>query len=249
MVPFLGASRPVASRVATRSPAGLTPTTLGEEALLTAADAQLALEAARRAWSGGEGPWPTMSLEARADAVARFAHAVETRTDEVATLLMWEIGKSWPSARDEVTRSVEYIRNTLSRARRAPRGGATAPDGTAGGKTHQARTERRPLGKVLCVAPFNYPVNEFLTTVIPALLMGNVVLAKTPRFGVLANLVLLEAFRDCFPAGMVGLMPGDGQGGHPRADVRDGEGHRTATRPPSSTCWPSSAARAPPTPS
>ncbi|GMU60122.1 MAG: hypothetical protein AMXMBFR34_18850 [Myxococcaceae bacterium] len=30
---------------------------------------------------------------------------------------------------------------------------------------------------------------------VPTLLMGNVVLAKTPRFGVLANLVLLEAFR------------------------------------------------------
>ncbi len=49
---------------------------------------------------------------------------------------------------------------------------------------------------VVCVAPFKYPVNEFLTTVIPALLMGNVVLGKTPRHGVLANLVLLEAFRD-----------------------------------------------------
>lgn len=211
VVSFLGAARPVASRVATRSTAGLTPTTLGEEALLTTADAQLALEAARRAWSGGEGPWPTMSLEARAEAVARFAHAVETRTDEVATLLMWEIGKSWPSARDEVTRSVEYIRNTLSELATLQKEERTPQIGTAGGATHQARTHRRPLGKVLCVAPFNYPVNEFLTTVIPALLMGNVVLAKTPRYGVLANLVLAEAFRDCFPPGTVALMPGEGR--------------------------------------
>lgn len=211
VVPFLGAARPVASRVATRSPAGLTSTALGEEALLTAADAQCALEAARRAWSGGEGPWPTMSIDARADAVARFARAVETHTDEVATLLMWEIGKSWPSARDEVTRSVEYIRNTLSELATLREEERRPQIGTAGGTTHQARTHRRPLGKVLCVAPFNYPVNEFLTTVIPALLMGNVVLAKTPRYGVLANLVLAEAFRDCFPPGTVALMPGEGR--------------------------------------
>ena len=64
---------------------------------------------------------------------------------------------------------------------------------------------------MVCVAPFNYPINEFLTTVVPALLMGNVVIAKTPRFGVLATSVLLEAFRDCFPAGVVGLLPGDGR--------------------------------------
>ena len=211
IVPFRGAARPVLSRVATRSASGLAPTLLGQEALLTAADAQAALDAARRAWKGGEGPWPTMTLEARADAVARFARAVEAKTDEVATLLMWEIGKSWPSARDEVTRSVEYIRNTLAELTLLREEERRPQIGTAQGKTHQARAHRRPLGKVLCVAPFNYPVNEFLTTVVPALLMGNVVLAKTPRFGVLANMVLAEAFRDCFPPGTVSLLPGDGR--------------------------------------
>jgi glyceraldehyde-3-phosphate dehydrogenase (NADP+) len=69
----------------------------------------------------------------------------------------------------------------------------------------------RPLGKVLCVAPFNYPINEFLTTIIPALLVGNVVIAKTPRFGVLANQRLADAFADAFPAGVVALLPGDGR--------------------------------------
>ena len=208
---FSGATRPVISRVATRAGATLTPTLLGHEAMLTADDAQAALAAAHRAWARGEGEWPAASFSRRAEAVRNFARAVEAKTDVIATLLMWEIGKPWASARDEVTRSVEYIQNTLSELDRLRSEDAAPQEGTAGKKTHHARTERRPLGRVLCVAPFNYPVNEFLTTVVPALLMGNVVLAKTPRFGVLANLVLLEAFRDCFPAGVVSLLPGDGK--------------------------------------
>ncbi|MEW5742926.1 MAG: aldehyde dehydrogenase family protein [Myxococcota bacterium] len=206
-----GTTRAVTSRVATRGADGLAVTVLGHEAMLTADEAQAAVAAATQAWGRGEGAWPAAPFSERAQAVERFAKAVEAKTDDIATLLMWEIGKAWPSARDEVTRSVEYMHNTLAELKRLHDEDFALQTGAAGQKRHHARTTRRPLGKVLCVAPFNYPVNEFLTTVVPALLMGNVVLAKTPRFGVLANLVLLEAFRDCFPKGVVSLLPGDGR--------------------------------------
>lgn len=209
--PFTGPAREVRSRVATRTGAAVSTTLLGHEAQLTADDAKQAVAAAQRAWNNGEGEWPSAHVEARIAAVERFAAAVEAKTDEIATLLMWEIGKPWASSRDEVTRSVDYIRNTIVELQRLRQSDLSVQLGTAGGKQHFARTHRRALGVVLCVAPFNYPVNEFLTTVIPALLMGNVVIAKTPRFGVLANLVLLDAFRDCFPKGVVSLLPGDGR--------------------------------------
>jgi glyceraldehyde-3-phosphate dehydrogenase (NADP+) len=208
---FTGGVRVVTSQVARRRDGTLEPIELGREALLTQAEAVLALDAARRAWAGGEGPWPTASFEQRAGAVEAFAKEVEARTEEIATLLMWEIGKPWPSARDEVVRSVEYMRNTLAELSALRETDRQPQRGLAGGKLHLARTNRKPLGRVLCVAPFNYPVNEFLTTVVPALLMGNVVLAKTPRFGVLANLVLAESFARCFPPGVVSLLPGDGK--------------------------------------
>ena len=208
---FTGPAREVRSRVATRTGTTLNTTMLGHEAQLTADDAKQAVAAAQRAWNNGEGEWPSGHVETRIAAVERFAAAVEAKTDEIATLLMWEIGKPWASSRDEVTRSVDYIRNTIVELKKLRDSDLSVQLGTAGGKKHFARTHRRALGVVLCVAPFNYPVNEFLTTVIPALLMGNVVIAKTPRFGVLANLVLLEAFRDCFPKGVVSLLPGDGR--------------------------------------
>jgi glyceraldehyde-3-phosphate dehydrogenase (NADP+) len=205
------ASTAVTSRVALRDGGALLPPLLGHEAQLDAGDAREALAAARRAWHHGEGPWPAARAAERVAAVERFAVAVAKCADAIATRLMWEIGKPRAAARDEVTRSVDYIRDTLTEFRRLRDADHALQTGTAGGRAHHAYTERRPLGKVLCVAPFNYPVNEFLTTIVPALLMGNVVLAKTPRFGVLANDALLEAFRDAFPPGAVAVLPGDGR--------------------------------------
>ncbi|MBA3539298.1 MAG: aldehyde dehydrogenase family protein, partial [Deltaproteobacteria bacterium] len=163
-----------------------------------------------RAFAGGNGAWPTASLEARCAAVDKFATMLGTQTETIARLLMWEIGKPLASARGEVSRSLEYIKDTIAEVRRIEETGAIYT-GQSGKVTHHARDVLRPLGEVLCVAPFNYPINEFLTTIIPALLMGNVVIAKTPRFGVLANQLLMDAFADAFPPGVVALLPGDGR--------------------------------------
>jgi glyceraldehyde-3-phosphate dehydrogenase (NADP+) len=203
--------REVWSRVATRTGDALAPTLLGHEAQLGAAEAAMAVDAAVQAYARGEGPWPAMHVESRMAAVAAFADAVERETEAIARLLMWEIGKPWAAARTEVSRSVEYIRNTLTTLTQMRAADLAVQRGVADGKQHFARTHRRPLGVAVCVAPFNYPLNEFLTTVIPALLMGNVVIAKTPRFGALAVLHLLSAFRDCFPRGVVSLLPGEGR--------------------------------------
>ena len=204
-------SRPVLSRVATRDGDTLTPTLLGHEAELGTDEAARAIAAAARAWDDGDGPWPRATVETRMAAVAAFATALEQRVDAIANALMWEIGKPRGSARDEVLRSVEYIRSTLLELERLRADDLAIQHGVAGGVPHHARTHRRALGVVLCVAPFNYPINEFLTTLVPALLMGNVVIAKTPRFGALANDAMLEAMRDCFPAGAIAMLPGSGR--------------------------------------
>jgi glyceraldehyde-3-phosphate dehydrogenase (NADP+) len=208
---FDGPSRVVSSRVATRRGGELAPTMLGREPLLGPREVDLAIEAAERAYRGGEGEWPSLHVEARMAATLDFASAVEKRAEDVARLLMWEIGKPAKSARDEVSRSVEYIRETVKELAALRAADLEVLRGLAGGVPHVARTHRRPIGVVLAVAPFNYPVNEFLTTIVPALLMGNVVLAKTPRFGVLANTVLFDAFREAFPRGVVSVLPGEGR--------------------------------------
>jgi len=61
------------------------------------------------------------------------------------------------------------------------------------------------------MGPFNYPLNETFTTLIPALIMGNTVIFKPPRLGVLLHRPLLEAFQNSFPKGVVNTVYGEGQ--------------------------------------
>lgn len=60
------------------------------------------------------------------------------------------------------------------------------------------------------MGPYNYPLNETFATLIPALIMGNTVLLKPPRFGVLLYYPLLEAFRNAFPKGVINIVYGNG---------------------------------------
>lgn len=68
-----------------------------------------------------------------------------------------------------------------------------------------------PLGVALCMGPYNYPLNETFTTLIPALIMGNTVVFKPAKFGVLLIRPLLEAFRDSFPPGVINVIYGRGR--------------------------------------
>ncbi|HSG21971.1 MAG TPA: aldehyde dehydrogenase family protein, partial [Azonexus sp.] len=74
-----------------------------------------------------------------------------------------------------------------------------------------ALIRRSPVGITLCMGPYNYPMNETFSTLIPALIMGNVVLFKPPRFGVLLYYPMLEAFRSAFPPGVINIVYGEGQ--------------------------------------
>ncbi|MEW6281736.1 MAG: aldehyde dehydrogenase family protein [Candidatus Eremiobacterota bacterium] len=204
-------STPIYSRVAVREGGELKPVLLGYEPQLTEKEALEAVKSADKAYARGNGAWPSATPEQRIQAVEAFAGFLEGKADEVARLLELEIGKPQPAARKEVTRSIEYLKATVAEYRKMLEEDRKPQEGRDGSNVHFARTVRRPLGKVLCVAPFNYPINEFLTTVVPALLMGNVVIAKTPRFGVLANSVLFQGFASCFPPGTVSALPGSGR--------------------------------------
>ena len=69
---------------------------------------------------------------------------------------------------------------------------------------------RAPLGVVLCMGPFNYPLNETYTSVIPALIMGNTVIFKPPKLGVLLHYPFLAAFQESLPPGVINTVYGRG---------------------------------------
>jgi glyceraldehyde-3-phosphate dehydrogenase (NADP+) len=172
------------------------------------ADASLAaLAAAVAAWRKGRGEWPCMTVSDRIGCVERFAVLMTHQRAQVVDLIMWEIAKPKSECEKEFDRTLGYIRKTIAALKVMTDDNARviAIEGTMG------RLCRTPLGVVLCMGPYNYPLNETFTTLIPALLMGNTVVLKPPRLGALCYGPLLEAFRDAFPAGVVNTVYGDGE--------------------------------------
>ncbi|MBF9223281.1 NADP-dependent glyceraldehyde-3-phosphate dehydrogenase [Hymenobacter ruricola] len=202
-----GPTQEVVSPMFERQPDGsLKPRVIGSYPLLDEAEALNALDAAVRAYDHGRGEWPSMSVADRIAAVEKFTRLIVARKAEIVKLLLWEIGKSTADSEKEFDRTVDYIRNTIDALKDLDRDSSrfTIEEGIIG------QIRRSPLGVVLCMGPFNYPLNETFCMLIPALIMGNTVLFKPPKHGALLHFPLLQAFTEAFPKGVVNTVYGRG---------------------------------------
>ncbi|HEY3429356.1 MAG TPA: aldehyde dehydrogenase family protein, partial [Cyclobacteriaceae bacterium] len=107
----------------------------------------------------------------------------------------------------EFDRTCDYIVDTIKALKELDRHSAKLIEDQG----FMAQIRRVPLGVALCMGPFNYPLNETFTTLIPALIMGNTVIFKPAKYGVLLIRPLLEAFKDSFPAGVINIIYGRGR--------------------------------------
>lgn len=197
----------VHSPVCVKNSDSVSPKVLGSYPLLTANESMEALQAALTAYNNGIGQWPTMSVQNRIKHMEDFVRRMKSQRQQMVSLLMWEIGKRRADAEKEFDRTVAYIIDTIEAVKDLDRVSSrfSIQEGIIG------QIKRAPLGVVLCMGPYNYPLNETFTTLIPALIMGNPVIFKPPRIGVLVHRPLLEAFRDCFPPGVVNTVYGEGE--------------------------------------
>ncbi len=178
---------------------------LGSYPLLTIEETLMVLEPRSR-YDSGRGFWPTAPVETRIRSVEKFAFLLKEKKTEIINLLMWEIGKSYNDSVKEFDRTIEYIADTINAVKELDRAGSRFDirEGIIG------QIRRSPLGVVLCMGPYNYPLNETFATLIPALIMGNTVIMKPPKYGVLLYGPMLDAFRKSFPPGVVNTVYGDG---------------------------------------
>ena len=196
-----GETRTVHSPVCVQGADGtLTHVELGSVPVTGTVEADAALAAAVTAYDHGRGAWPNLSVAERIACVGDFTNQIVARRREIVNLIMWEIGKSLADSQKEFDRTIDYIRATVEELKRLDNSNSRFEivDGTI------AQIRRSPVGIALCMGPYNYPMNETFSTLIPALIMGNVVLFKPPRFGVLLYYPMLEAFRSAFPPGVYG---------------------------------------------
>ena len=166
-----------------------------------------ALDSAKKAYDHGRGAWPTAPAGERIAAMETFIERILPRRDEVVDLLMWEIGKKRSDSEKEFDRTVDYLRDTIAEYKNLQREGShiNVVDGTL------AQIRRGPLGVVLCLGPFNYPLNETFCVLLPAILMGNTCVFKPAKYGVLLMVPLLEAFAESFPPGVINVVFGRGR--------------------------------------
>lgn len=183
------------------------PTLLGSIPDMGENEAMEALGAAYKAYDKGKGIWPTMRVKERIECMEAFVAKMKTKKDEVVKLLMWEIGKNLADSQKEFDRTVEYIEDTIEDVKKMDRDAAKFEkhDGV------YAHIRRGPLGVVLCLGPYNYPLNETFALLIPAIIMGNTTIFKPAKHGVLLITPLLEAFQSSFPKGVVNIIFGRGR--------------------------------------
>lgn len=204
---WTGNRQEIFSPICIRANETLEPKLIGSYPLLTENEALIALSAAKDAYNYGQGKWPTMSVIDRIKHLETFVGHMQEQKDNVVKLLVWEIAKTYPDAEKEFDRTVVYIKDTIEALKELDRNNSRfmIEDGIIG------QIRRAPLGVVLCMGPYNYPLNETFTTLIPALIMGNTVIFKPPKLGVLLHQPLLKAFQESFPPGVVNTVYGEGK--------------------------------------
>jgi len=183
------------------------PTLLGTIPDMETAAALEALEAAEKAFDRGQGLWPTMKVGERLKCMETFVEKMKQHREEVVSLLMWEICKNKSDSYKEFDRTIDYINDTIEAYKNLDRKGAKFD--IQGGV--YAHIRRGPLGVVLCLGPYNYPLNETFCLLIPAIIMGNTAIFKPAKHGVLLIAPLLKAFEESFPPGVVNILFGRGR--------------------------------------
>ncbi|MGL4262588.1 MAG: NADP-dependent glyceraldehyde-3-phosphate dehydrogenase [Afipia sp.] len=207
LMPWTGPVESVRSAICVRKPDGsLAQVELGSYPVGGIPEAKVALDAAVAAYDSGRGEWPTMTVAQRIACMQDFTKQMVARREQIVQLIMWEIGKTLPDSQKEFDRTVEYMKATIEALKHLDNDNSrfTIVEGTIG------QIRRTPLGVVLCMGPYNYPLNETFATLIPALIMGNTMVFKPPKFGVLLFQPLLEAFRSAFPKGVINTVYGKG---------------------------------------
>ena len=183
------------------------PLLLGKTPEMSADLALEALNSATDAFKQGQGQWPTMKVYERINCMQKFVKMMILEREEVVKLLMWEIGKNLKDSEKEFDRTVDYITDTIEEYKILDRKGADFQNNSG----VRALIRRGPLGVVLCLGPYNYPLNETFALLIPAIIMGNTTIFKPAKHGVLLIAPLLKAFEKSFPPGVVNIVFGRGR--------------------------------------
>lgn len=174
--------------------------------------------AARSARTSGQSWWAVSALE-RAEALLGASNSLAAAVEEVAGLVVREVGKTIAEARAEVERGVRILR-FHAEAALLPDGEThpRLPPASAGAIT---MSRRRARGVAGLITPWNFPVAIPLWKAAPALAYGNSVLLKPASQAIATGLRLAELLEPHLPAGLLQVLPGGAETGQAVIDAAD----------------------------
>ena len=180
---------------------------LGTVPAMSRAEVDEAMQAARAALPA----WRALSAVERAAYLHKTAAILERDKEEIGTILAKEVAKGIKAAIGEVVRTADLIRYAAEEGLRITGQAMEGGGFEAASKNKLAVVRREPVGVVLAIAPFNYPVNLSASKIAPALIAGNVVMFKPPTQGSISGLLLAKAFEEAgIPAGVFNTITGRG---------------------------------------
>ncbi len=155
--------------------------------------------------------WKQTTIDERAEILYKAADILLEKTDELAKLMMMEIAKDLKSSKSEVSRTADFIKFTADTAKNLS-GESIPGDSFPGFKNNKVSIVRRePLGVVLAISPFNYPINLAASKIAPGLMAGNSIVLKPATQGSLCGLYLARVFEAAgVPAGVLNTITGRG---------------------------------------
>lgn len=180
---------------------------LGTVPAMSQAEVDEAMQAARAALPA----WRALSAVERAAYLHKTAAILERDKEKIGTILAKEVAKGIKAAIGEVVRTADLIRYATEEGLRITGQAMEGGGFEAASKNKLAVVRREPVGVVLAIAPFNYPVNLSGSKIAPALIAGNVVMFKPPTQGSISGLLLAKAFEEAgIPAGVFNTITGRG---------------------------------------
>jgi glyceraldehyde-3-phosphate dehydrogenase (NADP+) len=180
---------------------------LAEVSQASEADAEAAIQSTVEAAK----PMAALPSHSRYQLLQHIAASLHERREEFARLMTGEAGKPISDARREVARAVQTFTVAAEEAKRI--GGEVVPlDWTPGTDSHFGILRRFPIGPILGITPFNFPLNLVAHKVAPALAAGNPILIKPAPQAPMTALLLGEVALDAgIPPGGLNVLPCENQ--------------------------------------
>lgn len=155
--------------------------------------------------------WRNVPVNKRADILYKAADLIEKAAEEIAEVMIYEIAKDRKSSVSEVKRTADFIRFTADTVKNIEGGSIPGESFPGSDRNKISIVKREPLGVVLAISPFNYPVNLSASKIAPALAIGNSVVLKPPTQGSLSALHLVKIFHEAgVPSGVLNTITGRG---------------------------------------